>query len=130
MEPRSFFPLRNSFSVPLRFRSEPTSRIASSLRSVPRVRAGTCQVPTPTLHSTNAGREFRAEQTCICSLIRQAANRGRSTVDRSSRESAVLKGNAETRYNNLVERQPRLGIVPLHKFIDRMPITSLRFNRT
>ncbi len=52
-----------------------------------------------------------------------------SSIDRSCPELAILEENAITGDHILVERQARLGAVPLNEFIDRVSISALRLGR-
>ena len=45
------------------------------------------------------------------------------------REPANLEENAVTRYDDLAERQLRLGAVPLNEFINRVLISALRLGQ-
>ena len=78
-----------------------------------------------TLHTSDAGGEFRTEQASVCGLIGESSYCSKSSIDRSRRELPILKEDAVPRNDNLVERESRLGAVPLNKFIDGVSISAL-----
>ena len=54
-------------------------------------------------HAADAGGELWTEQSGVCGFIGEPSHCSEPTIDRSSRQPAVLKGNSETGYNDLVE---------------------------
>src|SRR5271166_6745095 len=65
-------------------------------------------------HAPDAGRQLRAQQASVGSLVGEPSHGRQPSIDRSSRELAILEENAITGDHNLVERQARLGAVPLN----------------
>jgi hypothetical protein len=92
---------------------------------------GSKPVPKPhtqflgTFHAADPSGQLRTEQTGVCGLVGETAYCSKSSVDRSGRELPVLEGDALAGHHGLVERQPRLGAVPLNEFIDGVSIATL-----
>src|SRR5271167_1184887 len=86
------------------------------------------QLPGP-FHPPDAGGELRTEQAGVGSLVGEPPHCSESSIDRSCRELAILEENAITGNHNLVERQARLGAVPLNELIDPVSISALRLGR-
>src|SRR5271167_4708099 len=80
-------------------------------------------------HAPNAGRQLRAQQASVGRLVGEPPHCSESSIDRPSRELAILEEDAITGDHNLVERQARLGAVPLNEFIDPVSISALRLGR-
>src|ERR1700730_730100 len=81
------------------------------------------------LHAPDAGSEFWAQESCVGCFIGQPSNCSQSDVDSSWCQGLILKMNAVTRDDSLVERQPRFRTVPADEIIDGTPIATLRFRR-
>jgi hypothetical protein len=78
-----------------------------------------------TFHTSDTGGEFRTEQASVCGLVGESSYCSKSAIDRSRRELPILEENAVASNDNLVERQARLGAVPLNKFINGVSIAPL-----
>ena len=77
------------------------------------------------LNSPYSRRQVRAEEAAVCRLIRKTADRSETKVDGPGSETARLQMHSISNDHGLAERQSRLGAVPLHEFVDCMPITGL-----
>ncbi len=78
-----------------------------------------------TFHTSDPGGEFRTEQASVRGLVGEPSYCSKSSIDRSRCKLPILKEDAVTGNDNLVERQSWLGAVPLNKFIDGVSITAL-----
>jgi len=58
--------------------------------------------------------EFRTEHACVSGLVGESSYCSKSSIDRPRRELPILVENAVAGDHNLVERQARLGAVPLN----------------
>ena len=67
-----------------------------------------------------------AEKPAICRLVRKAAHGSETKIDRAWSEIARLQMHSIPDDNCLAEGQPRLGTIPIHKFVDRVPVSALR----
>src|SRR5215472_16983753 len=83
-----------------------------------------------TSHTPDTGGKFRTEQSSICGLVGESSHCSKSSIDRSRRELPILKENAVTSDHDPVERQSRLGAVPLNEFIKGVSIATLGLGRT
>ena len=77
-------------------------------------------------HSSNSAGEFRAEQAGVCCLICKSSHRRKPPIDRPGREAPILKKDAVTSNHPFVERQSRLGAIPLDKLINGVSVSALR----
>jgi hypothetical protein len=66
-------------------------------------------------HASDTRGKFGTEQASVSGLISQPKHRGKSPVDRSRRESAILEKNPVTGDDNFVKRQARLGAIAHQK---------------
>src|ERR1700687_3128442 len=57
--------------------------------------------------------------------LRKTTDRSETKVDGAGGEAARLEMHSISNDHGLAERQSRLGTVPLHEFVDGMPITAL-----
>src|SRR5271157_4862741 len=78
-----------------------------------------------TFHTSDAGGEFRIEQASVCGLVGESSYCSKSSIDRSRRQLPILEENAVAGDHNLVERESRLGTVPLNKCINGVSIATL-----
>ena len=76
-------------------------------------------------HAPYPGSQFWTEQAGIGGLVGEPSYCRKSPVDRSCGEVAIFKEDAETGDDDLVEREARLGTIPLDEFIDGVPIAAL-----
>ncbi len=77
------------------------------------------------LDSPYSRSQARAEQPAVCRLIRKTADRSETKVDGTGSETARLQMHSISYDHGLAERQSRLGAVPLHEFVNCMPIAAL-----
>ncbi len=79
-----------------------------------------------TFYSTDSGRQVRAEQAGVCGFISEAANGGEAKVDGRRRVTGLFKEDPIASNYGFVERQPRLGTIPLDELPDGMVVRALR----
>jgi hypothetical protein len=99
-------------------------------RARPAINLGTFAQLLGSLQSSDTGGEFRTEQARVCGLVGESSYCGKSSIDRSRRELPILEENAVAGDHSLVERQARLGAVPLNKFINGVSVAPLGLGRT
>jgi hypothetical protein len=68
---------------------------------------------------------FTAARIRCRGLVGESLYCSKSSIDRFRRELPILEENAVAGDHNLVERQARLGAVPLNRFINRASIATL-----
>lgn len=76
-------------------------------------------------HAPYPGSQFWTEQAGIGGFVGEPSYCRKSPVDRSYGEVTIFKEDAETGDDDLVEREARLGTIPLDEFIDGVPIAAL-----
>jgi hypothetical protein len=86
----------------------------SAVNQLPKPDAQFLYAPDPTY----SRRQIGGEKPKVCRLIRKTANRSETKVD-GARSKIVAQD------HGFAERQSRLGAVPLHEFINSVPIAAL-----
>jgi hypothetical protein len=66
-----------------------------------------------------------AEQPTVCCLVRKTAHGSETKVDRTRGEIAGFQVHSVPEDHGFAERQPRLGAIPVHEFVNRVPVPAL-----
>jgi len=66
-----------------------------------------------------------AEEPAVGCLVRKTAHGSKTKVDRTGSEIAGFQMHSVPEDHGFAERQPRLGTIPLHEFVDRVPVPAL-----
>ena len=79
------------------------------------------------LHAPDPCGQIGTEQTAICCLVGQPPNGAQPKVDRPGSQSPGFQVTSIPKHHNAIECKPGLRAVPIHKFVGRVPVSSLRF---
>jgi hypothetical protein len=77
------------------------------------------------LYAPDSRRQVGAAQPAVRRLVRKTAHSPEAKVDGTGSEIPQLRVHSVPNDHGLVERQSRLGAIPLHEFVNDMPIAAL-----
>jgi hypothetical protein len=78
-----------------------------------------------TLDSPYPGGQVCGEEPAIGRLVRETAHSSEAKVDRTWSEIPGFQMHSVPEGYSFAERQPRLGTIPIHEFVDRVPVPAL-----
>lgn len=78
-----------------------------------------------TLDPSYASSQICAEEPAVCCLVRKTAHRSQTKIDRTRSEVAGFQMHSVPDNHGLAERQPRLGTIPIHELVNRVPVAAL-----
>jgi hypothetical protein len=77
------------------------------------------------LDSPYPSRQVCAEKPAVGCLIRKTAHGSKTKVEWSGSEIAGFQMHSVPKDHGFAERQPGLGTIPIHEFVDRVPVAAL-----
>src|ERR1035437_8412515 len=77
------------------------------------------------LDSPYSSSQICAEEPAVCCLVRKTAHGSETKVDRTRSEVAGFQMHSVPDDHGFAERQPRLGTIPIHEFVNRVPVAAL-----
>src|SRR5580704_13401287 len=78
------------------------------------------------LDAANPGGKIGAKQTAVGGLVCQSSHRPETKIDGAGCQLPHFQVASIAHYHSPVERQARLGAVPINEFVDDVPISPLR----
>ena len=77
------------------------------------------------LDSPDPSSQVCAEKPAVRRVVSKTAHGSETKVDRTGSEIAGFQMHPVPKDNGFAKRQPRLGTIPLHEFVDRVAVAAL-----